>query len=51
MMKFVLSALLTLVAASAVAADVYKIDAKESSVAWTGSKKLGRSKHHGAICG
>ncbi|MEK2645508.1 YceI family protein [Bdellovibrio sp. BCCA] len=48
MMKFVLGALVLVVAGSVHAADVYKIDAKASSVAWKGSKKMGSS-HHGGI--
>jgi polyisoprenoid-binding protein YceI len=47
MMKFVLSALLT-VAASVSAAEVYKIDTQASKIAWKGTKKMG-SAHHGNI--
>ncbi|KYG63936.1 YCE I like family protein [Bdellovibrio bacteriovorus] len=47
MMKYVLSALLT-VAASAAMADVYKIDAQASKIAWKGTKKMG-SAHNGHI--
>lgn len=48
MMKMVLGALAFLVASSVYAADIYKIDSKESSVSWKGSKKMGSS-HHGMI--
>jgi polyisoprenoid-binding protein YceI len=48
MMKYVLAALVTVMTASAFAADVYKIDTKESSVAWKGIKKIG-SAHNGGI--
>lgn len=48
MMKFVVSALVVLMSASAFAADVYKLDAQASSVAWKGTKKMG-SAHHGGI--
>lgn len=47
MMKYVLSALL-MVAASAAVADVYKIDAQASKIAWKGTKKMG-SAHNGHI--
>jgi len=47
-MKMVLGALAFLVASSVYAADIYKIDSKESSVSWKGSKKMGSS-HHGMI--
>lgn len=48
MMKIVLAALVTVMTASAFAADVYKIDSKASAVAWKGFKKMGSS-HHGSI--
>ncbi|MEN0059400.1 MAG: YceI family protein [Bdellovibrio sp.] len=46
-MKFILSALV-LMASFAASAEVYKIDTKESSVAWKGMKKTGSS-HDGHI--
>jgi len=48
MLKSMFATLLFLTAVSASAADVYKIDAKESSVTWKGSKKMG-SFHTGGI--
>lgn len=48
MFKYILTAVLTMMTASAFAADVYKIDTKASSVAWKGFKKMGSS-HNGGI--
>lgn len=48
MIKYILTAVLTMMTTSAFAADVYKIDTKASSVAWKGFKKMGSS-HNGGI--
>ncbi|WII71369.1 YceI family protein [Bdellovibrio sp. 22V] len=48
MMKSVLAALVVLFGVHAFAADVYKVDAKASTVAWKGMKKMGSS-HNGGI--
>lgn len=48
MFKYILTAVLTIMTTSAFAADVYKVDAKASSVAWKGFKKMGSS-HNGGI--
>jgi polyisoprenoid-binding protein YceI len=48
MLKSVFATLVLLASVSVHAADVYKIDAKESSVTWKGSKKMG-SFHTGGI--
>lgn len=48
MLKSVFATLILLASVSVHAADVYKIDAKESSVVWKGSKKMG-SFHTGGI--
>ncbi len=48
MFKYILTAVLTMMTASAFAADVYKIDTKASSVAWKGFKKMGSS-HNGGV--
>lgn len=47
MMKFVISTLLTVVASVSMA-DVYKVDAQASKIAWKGTKKMG-SAHNGHI--
>ncbi|WP_413288672.1 YceI family protein [Bdellovibrio sp. HCB337] len=48
MLKSIFATMILLVATSVHAADVYKIDAKESSVSWKGAKKMGSS-HNGGI--
>ncbi|MBO9666902.1 MAG: YceI family protein [Bdellovibrio sp.] len=48
MMKSMIAALILVVGSAAFAADVYKIDAQASSVAWKGTKKAG-SAHTGGI--
>lgn len=48
MLKSLFMATILLVATSVYAADVYKIDVKESSLNWKGSKKLG-SFHSGGV--
>jgi polyisoprenoid-binding protein YceI len=47
-MKSIFAMLVLLVATTSFAADVYKIDTKESSVGWKGFKKMG-STHNGGI--
>lgn len=47
-MKSIFATLVLLVATSVNAADIYKIDTKESSVNWKGAKKVG-STHNGGI--
>lgn len=48
MLKSIFATMILLVATSVHAADVYKIDTKESTVSWKGSKKMGSS-HNGGI--
>jgi len=47
-MKSIFATLVLLVATTSYAADVYKIDTKESSISWKGFKKAG-STHNGGI--